>query len=32
MTLDRGRSLMLTAARGPDKATPQLKYPVAKQA
>lgn len=31
MTLDRGHPLT-TAADGPSKATPQLKFPVAKQA
>lgn len=31
MTLDRGH-LLTTAVGGPDKATPQLKFPVAKQA
>lgn len=31
MTRDQGRALT-TAAGGPDKATPQLKFPVAKQA
>lgn len=31
MTLDRGRPLTTTVG-GPNKATPQLKFPVAKQA
>jgi hypothetical protein len=32
MTLERGYSLMPAAASSPEKATPQLKFPVAKQA
>jgi hypothetical protein len=32
MRLDHGHSLMPAAARGPEKATPQPKSPVAKQA
>lgn len=32
MTLERGHSLMPAATSGPEKGTPQLKFPVTKQA